>query len=165
MIRIQMLCCGKLTCTNTVVVTWPPLNILVNRPCSSWPTLMGRECKRRIIRRQTPYRISVNYNLCFYLFTAMFTSALGETDVCIKVGKYHQLAYPEIFDLTVFQYFIGFVKSYLSNNRLLSFIVDTVRYEIVSCDSYKKILAMYFYFAISIVYSSLLIGFLFISLS
>ena len=95
----------------------------------------------------------------------MFTSALGETDVCIKVGKYHQLAYPEIFDLTVFQYFIGFVKSYLSNNRLLSFIVDTVRYEIVSCDGYKKILAMYFYFAISIVYSSLLIGFLFISLS
>ena len=52
-------CCGKLTCTNTVVITWPPLNILVNRPCSSWPTLMGRECKRRIIRRQTPYRISV----------------------------------------------------------------------------------------------------------
>ena len=95
----------------------------------------------------------------------MFTSALRETDVCIKVGKYHQLAYPEIFDLTVFQYFIGFVKSYLSNNRLLSFIVDTVRYEIVSCDGYKKILAMYFYFAISIVYSSLLIGFLFISLS
>ena len=95
----------------------------------------------------------------------MFTSALGETDVCIKVGKYHQLAYPEIFDLTVFQYFIGFVKSYLSNNRLLSFIVDTVRYEIVSCDGYKKTLAMYFYFAISIVYSSLPIGFLFISLS
>ena len=104
MFRIQMLCCGKLTCTNTVVVTWPPLNILVNRPCSSWPTLMGRECKRRIIRRQTPYRISVNYNLCFYLFTAMFTSALGETDVCIKVGKYHQLAYPEILDLTVFPF-------------------------------------------------------------
>ena len=104
MFRIQMLCCGKLTCTNTVVVTWPPLNILVNRPCSSWPTLMGRECKRRIIRRQTPYRISVNYNLCFYLFTAMFTSALRETDVCIKVGKYHQLAYPEILDLTVLQF-------------------------------------------------------------
>ena len=119
MFRIQMLCCGKLTCTNTVVVTWPPLNILVNRPCSSWPTLMGRECKRRIIRRQTPYRISVDYNLCFYLFTAMFTSALRETDVCIKVGKYHQLAYPENFgshSISVFE----FIKSYLSKNRLLS---------------------------------------------
>ena len=34
----------------------------------------------------------------------MFTSALGETDVCIKVGKYHQLAYPEILDLTVLQF-------------------------------------------------------------
>ena len=103
MFRIQMLCCGKLTCTNTVVVTWPPLNILVNRPCSSWPTLMGRECKRRIIRRQTSNICELQFVL-LSIYGNVHSSALGETDVCIKVGKYHQLAYPEILDLTVLQF-------------------------------------------------------------
>ena len=64
----------------------------VNRPNTSWSTLMGRECKRRTIRRQTPYRISV---LQFVLIcTAMYTS-FSKTDVCIKLGKHHILTYPE----------------------------------------------------------------------
>ena len=118
MFRIQMLCCGKLTCTNTVVVTWPPLNILVNRPCSSWPTLMGRECKRRIIRRQTPYRISV---LQFVLL-----SIYGNVHQCFrrnrcvhKGGKIPSACVPRNFgshSTSVFE----FIKSYLSKNRLLS---------------------------------------------
>ena len=130
MFRIQMLCCGKLTCTNTVVITWPPLNILVNRPCSSWPTLMGRECKRRIIRRQTPYRISV---LQFVLL-----SIYGNVHQCFrrnrcvhKGGKIPSACVPRNFGshgISVFE----FIKSYLSKNRLLSLALSQIQ-----CDTSK----------------------------
>ena len=76
--------------------SWPHLNIVLIDQNSSWPTLMGRERKRRTITEDRHRIEYLYYNLCLYICSNVHQFSV-KTDVCIKLGKHHTLTYPEKF--------------------------------------------------------------------
>ena len=111
-----LLCYANIHTHNTSIkATWPHLKHCVNRPnSSSWPTLMGRERKRRTIRRQTPYRISV---LQFVLICIRQCSVVFSKNRCVhKIGEASYFCISRIYLLSciITTFFINRSHNYIS---------------------------------------------------